>query len=83
MTTKNKIITSVIDSVLFIPIEGIHNNDSISFVYKKSGSRIVKQQVITGKSNENEIIIKKGLKKDDFIFLNTPENADDLKIKTL
>ncbi|MCD6113337.1 MAG: efflux RND transporter periplasmic adaptor subunit [Bacteroidales bacterium] len=83
MTTKNKIITSVIDSVLFIPIEGVHNNDSISFVYKKSGSRIVKQQVITGKSNENEIIIKKGLKKDDFIFLNTPENADDLKIKTL
>lgn len=83
MTTKNKIVTSVIDSVLFIPIEGIHNNDSLSFVFKKSGSRIVKQQVITDKTNENEIIIKEGLKKDDIIFLTTPENEDDLKIKTL
>ena len=35
MTTKNTIITAIIDSVLFIPIEAIFNNDQLTFVYKK------------------------------------------------
>ncbi len=79
MTTKNTIITDIIDSVLFIPIESIHNNDSLSFVYTSNS----KKHVITGKSNENEIIIRAGLEKDEKIFLAAPENANDYKLSTL
>jgi multidrug efflux pump subunit AcrA (membrane-fusion protein) len=80
MTTKNTIITSVIDSVLFIPIESIFNNDSITFVYKKDGGSYKKQQVIVGVSNENEIIIKAGLSEDDEVLLSPPEEAEKAKL---
>jgi hypothetical protein len=83
MTTKNTIVTALIDSVLFIPIEAVFNNDSISYVYKKDGGSIVRQQVIVGQSNENEIIILSGLSMDDEIYLVQPENSDDLKLVTL
>ena len=72
MTTKNMIITDVIDSVLFIPIECVQSNDSISFVFKGRS----KQQVILGKSNENEIIIRAGLEADDEVYLVPPEGVD-------
>jgi len=79
MTTKNMIITDVIDSMLFIPIECIHSNDSLSYVYQ--GSR--KQQIILGKSNENEIIVRAGLEKEDDIYLVPPEGAADYSILPL
>ena len=76
MTTKNMIMTAVIDSVLFVPIECIHSNDSMSFVYHGWS----KQHVILGKSNENEIIIRAGLEKGDDIYLVPPEGAPDYRI---
>jgi hypothetical protein len=79
MTTKNIIITDVIDSVLYIPIECIHSNDSLSYVYHWGE----KQQVVLGKSNENEIIIRAGLEKDDNIYLMPPEGADDWRLNKL
>ncbi len=33
MTTKNEILTSSLDSVLFIPLDCVQSNDSISYVY--------------------------------------------------
>lgn len=78
MTTKNAIITAVIDTALYIPLEAIHN-DSISFVYKDDGS-VVKQQVETGESNDNEIVVKRGLTEKDQVYLTIPENAKDLKV---
>ena len=83
MTTKNKILTSIVDSVLFIPIEAIFNNDSVTFVYKKDGNSALRQQVIVGQSNENEIIIKAGLKADDEVLLVPPEKADKISLDLL
>lgn len=79
MTTKNKIITDVIDSVYFLPIEAIQNQDSLIFVY----TRNTKQQVIIGKSNANEIIIRAGLGQGDEVYLLPPENADSYKLAKL
>jgi RND family efflux transporter MFP subunit len=83
MTTKNKILTSVVDSVLFIPMEAVFNNDSVIFVYKKDGSSVVRQQVIVGQSNENEIIIKAGVQADEVVLLVPPEKADKLSLELL
>ncbi len=80
MTTKNTIITHVEEDVLFIPIEGIHALDTISYVFRCTGSRSQRQQVITGMRNENEIIIREGLTDSDMILLNVPPNADDLPL---
>lgn len=83
MTTKNKILTSVVDSVLFIPIEAIFNNDSVAFVYKRNGGSVSKQQVIVGQSNENEIILKEGLSEGDEVLLVPPDKSEDLSIEML
>jgi HlyD family secretion protein len=79
MTTKNRIITETIDSALFVPIECIHHADSVSFVY--TGKH--KQQVITGKSNEEDIIIRKGLKPGDEVYLYPPEGAENWRLRKL
>jgi HlyD family secretion protein len=83
MTTKNKILTNTIENVLFIPIEAIFNNDSVTFVYKKDGSSAIKQQVIVGQSNENEIILRAGINADDVVLLVPPEKADKLSVELL
>jgi len=79
MTTKNRIITNTIADVVYLPIECVHIDDSISFVYKDGK----KQQVITGESNDNEIIIKAGLNKDDEVYLVAPINATKWKLINL
>ena len=83
MTTKNKILTSVLDSVTFIPIEAIFNNDSVTFVYKKEGGSVTRQQVIVGQSNDNEIIIRAGLQIKDEVLLVPPEKAEKLSLDLL
>jgi RND family efflux transporter MFP subunit len=83
MTTKNKILTSTVNNVLFIPIEAIFNNDSVPFVYKKDGGKVMKQQVIVGQSNENEIVIRAGLAADEEVLLVPPEKAEKLKLSML
>lgn len=83
MTTKNTIITNIIEDALFIPMEALHGNDSINWVYKQSGSRIQKQQVLTGDRNENEIIIVEGLKADDEVYLHIGESEKDLPLVPL
>ena len=77
MTTSNTIMTSTFDDVVYIPIEALLITDSLTFVYKKEGMSFKKQQIETGTSNENEIIVTKGLTKDDIIMLNVPEAKDE------
>ncbi|MEI6454713.1 MAG: efflux RND transporter periplasmic adaptor subunit [bacterium] len=83
MTTKNTILTSIVDSVLFIPIDAIFSSDSVSFVYKMDGRSAVRQQVIVGLSNDNEIIIRSGLSENDEILLVPPENAEKIELDRL
>lgn len=83
MTTSNNIITSSFKEVLFIPLEAIHHNDTMSYVIKNQGRQLILQEVIAGESNENEIIIKKGLEKGDLVHLTIPSNILKLPVKTL
>lgn len=80
MTTKNSIITEVIDDALFIPIEAINTIDTVTFIYMQSGRR---QQVISGKSSETDIVILAGLNEGDEVYLIPPENADQWSLKRL
>ena len=77
MTTSNQIITNVYDSVLYLPLEAIHAEDSLSFVYTKKGK---KQIIVTGEMNENSIIIEKGLSLNDEVYLSIPEKLESFKM---
>jgi hypothetical protein len=80
MTTSNSIIIKTFNDVLFIPLETVHTNDSLTFVYKKNG---IKQVVVLDESNENEIIVEAGLKEGEKILLSVPEEPDKFKFEGL
>ena len=73
MTTGNQVITNVYDSVMYIPLEALHADDSVSYVFTKKGK---KQVVVPGDMNENYIIIEKGLNVDDEIYISMPEKPE-------
>jgi multidrug resistance efflux pump len=83
MTTSNKILIDQKDDVLMIPLEAIFANDSISYTYVKSGLSIDKRQVKLGPSNNEVVIINKGLNENDIVYLNKPEDSDDKSITLL
>ncbi len=84
MTTSNKIIASVVDNVLYVPLECLHSQfDSITYVFKKSGLKTIKQEVTVGETNSNDAVVVDGLANDDRIFLSVPSGLEDQKIELL
>ncbi|MDO5977291.1 efflux RND transporter periplasmic adaptor subunit [Flavivirga spongiicola] len=83
MTTSNKILIDQQDDVLMIPLEAVFSQDSISYVYAKSGLSINKKQVELGDSNNEVAIIIKGLKENDIVYLNKPDGLDEKSITLL
>ncbi len=79
MTTGIEVIISDYDSVAYIPLEALYK-DSVNYVYKKVGGKIMKQEVVVGPSNDLDIIIAGGLEKGEEVLLTKPEKADDMKI---
>lgn len=80
MTTSNAIEVAAIPNVLSIPLEAVTSEGGFSYVYKKDGRGIVRQMIETGAMNDNEIIVRRGLAKDDKVLLAAP--TDKATIKT-
>jgi RND family efflux transporter MFP subunit len=72
MTTSNAIETLALHDVLSVPLEAVVIQDSVPYVYKVSGPRVVRQEVETGVMNENEIVIARGLSAGDRVLLDPP-----------
>jgi multidrug efflux pump subunit AcrA (membrane-fusion protein) len=84
MTTSNKVVAKVLDSVTFVPLEGLHSlDDSIIYVYKKDGINTVKQEVSVGETNSNEAVILIGLNLGDRIYISVPPGMEDAEVKLL
>lgn len=81
MTTSNTIQADYIEETLYIPIEAVFKNDSLSYVYP-TGKKI-KQVVETGNANENFIVILQGLDEGQELALMEPENADEYELNGL
>ena len=80
MTTSNRILIEKKEEVLMIPIEAVFSKDSISYVYIDSGFSISKREIELGNSNEDVIIVTKGLKEKDVVYLSKPEGLEDKTI---
>lgn len=79
MTTANAIEVASIPKVLSIPIEATITEGGYTYVYRKDGSRIVKQMIEVGSANDNEIVVKRGLSKEDRVYLVPPEDKTDIR----
>lgn len=78
MTTSNEILIASVEKTLSVPIECLHASDTLSFVYKKEGGKIVRQEIQAGLMNENDAQIILGLMETDKIFLSVPEDTAGL-----
>lgn len=82
MTTSNEIVTDILADKLFIPLEALYK-DSLTFVYKEVNGQPVKQEVVSSWTNENEVVIVKGLEASDRVYLSPPPDAEKLPLKSL
>lgn len=78
MTTSNAIEAGTFEDTLMVASDAVFENDSVKYVYVGKESP-VKQIVWLGDENENHVLIKKGLKEGDVVWLTEPENAEEMK----
>jgi hypothetical protein len=84
MTTSNNIISEEVKDVIFLPLEALHSlGDTLTYVFKKNGLAVVRQQVKVGKANSNEAIILDGVGEGDDVLLNLPSNPEDKRLIVL
>jgi RND family efflux transporter MFP subunit len=83
MTTANSILTTSIPNALSIPLEALVNQGGSSYVYKKDGRSVVRQQIETGLANDVEIVVTRGLARNDVVMLTVPRDTADIRTITL
>jgi len=83
MTTSNAIEVASIPNVLSIPLEAVTSDSGYSYVYKKDGRKVVRQMIATGAMNDNEIIVRKGLEKDDRVLLTPPAEKTGIETQII
>lgn len=84
MTTSNKIVISLKDNALFLPLECLHSHfDSVTYIFKREGLNIVKQEVVVGETNANDAIILGGVAEGDRVFLSLPSGQEEKEIRLL
>ncbi len=79
MTTQNSILTASLDSVIYVPLEAVFSNDSTSYVYSDKK----KKEVLLGVSNENCVVIEKGLSSEEEVLLLEPKDPTRYKFVEL
>ena len=83
MTTSNEIMIKTFKDVVFIPIEAVFATDSSLYVYKESNGKVLKQEIRTGVSNTNAIIIEKGIEEGEKVYLVPTKENEELPLITL
>lgn len=77
MTADVEFICDSVGKALSVPLESVIEKDGKTFVYVKDGKRWVRTPVVTGKFNDNFIIITKGLHVGQKVALRDPTRPMD------
>jgi RND family efflux transporter MFP subunit len=83
MTTGNQIETLRVPDALFVPLEAVNSEGGVTFVYRQSGGRVVRQEVVTGAMNDHDVVIERGLSEDDRVLLSPPADGARLTLVRL
>ena len=75
-------ITSL-PQALYVPLETVHTEDSLTFVYKRDGNNAIKQEVRLGLMNENHAVVEDGVGLEDELYLSIPEDSEELPVNRL
>jgi RND family efflux transporter MFP subunit len=83
MTTSNKIETARLPDVLYIPIEAVSTDSAMTVVYKRGASGITKQEIETGTTSDDEIVVLRGLEEGDRVYLAVPPGGPQMEVQRL
>ncbi len=83
MTTANIIEVARFDSVLFVPLECIAENDTTYYVFVKKGKELIRKEIIKGPMSENYGIVEYGLEEGDKVSLDFPKEEEDLAFESV
>jgi len=84
MTTSNRIIAKVVEDAMYVSLESLHSQgDSITYVFKKEGLNVVKQEVQIGETNSNDAIVLTGLSLEDKVYLSIPSGLEGQTVNLL
>jgi len=78
MTTSNIIQTDYLDSAVYVSIESVFKNDSLSYVFKVDGRKITRQILEPSIENESYVVIKQGINEGDKLCLVEPNDGESL-----
>jgi HlyD family secretion protein len=83
MTTGNAIETLRVPDALYIPLEAMYSDSGLTFAYRQSGGRVVRQEIAAGAMNDVDVIVERGLAKGDRVLLSPPANPERLALVRL
>ncbi len=83
MTTGNAISTARIVNALSLPLEAVSSSGDVPVVFKRTGVRVVKQEVEIGVMNDNEVVITRGVVAGDEVLLVPPPDAGGMEVVRL
>jgi len=72
LTVSCRIIIGKLKNVLYVPLDALHSEGTVSYVYKKTTKGFIKTTVETGASNSDYIVITKGLQESDKLAMADP-----------
>ena len=83
MTTANAVLTSTLKNALSVPLEAISISDEVTYLYKREGGKTVRQEVVTGIMNDDEIVVLKGVNEGDEVLLAPPTSMEGVTTERL
>jgi hypothetical protein len=83
MTTGNEVETEALEDVLYIPLDALLVEQGVPIVFKRSGSRVIKQEVATGAMNYDEVVILKGVEEGETVLLTPPMDRESMELVRL
>jgi len=83
LTVSCRIIIGRIDRALYVPLEALHSEGAVSYVFKKTTKGFEKTTVGTGASNADYIVITNGLIESDKVAMIDPFKDDKKKKPTV
>ncbi len=79
LTVSCRIIVGTIKNAMYVPLDAVHSEGDVSYVYKKTTKGFEKTTVQTGASNADFIVITKGLALNDKLAMADPFKKEEKK----
>jgi len=83
MTTGNAIETLRLPDATSVPLEAVNGDSGLTFAYRLGRGGVVKQEIVTGETNDVEAVVLAGLARGDRVLLSTPANPERLSLVRL